>query len=233
MMAAFTRAGREVRVPRRDRKRPRVGDRPLRGSRRSLCARRVRRRGAARRARIPDRRVPVAEQHARRRLGREPRRTGAIARRSDRRDAQACRPRLPAVDPDQRARAAQGRRASAGTSNCRRSTSRSQPAIDAVHVTSYADDSTGPTDSYAPHVVGALSRLRGRGQGSRRGAGDHVRALRARRGRSCDRRRQSRLRVDGSQAAGRPRPAEQARRRSRRRRPTRASTSTAASATST
>jgi 2,4-dienoyl-CoA reductase-like NADH-dependent reductase (Old Yellow Enzyme family)/siroheme synthase (precorrin-2 oxidase/ferrochelatase) len=29
--------------------------------------------------------------------------------------------------------------------------------IDAVHVTAYADDSTGPTDSYAPHVVGALA----------------------------------------------------------------------------
>ena len=28
--------------------------------------------------------------------------------------------------------------------------------IDAVHVTAYADDSTGPTDSYAPHVVGPL-----------------------------------------------------------------------------
>ncbi len=28
--------------------------------------------------------------------------------------------------------------------------------IDAVHVTAYADDATGPTDSYAPHVVGAL-----------------------------------------------------------------------------
>jgi 2,4-dienoyl-CoA reductase (NADPH2) len=29
--------------------------------------------------------------------------------------------------------------------------------IDAVHITSYADDATGPTDSYAPHVVGSLS----------------------------------------------------------------------------
>jgi 2,4-dienoyl-CoA reductase-like NADH-dependent reductase (Old Yellow Enzyme family)/pyruvate/2-oxoglutarate dehydrogenase complex dihydrolipoamide dehydrogenase (E3) component len=29
--------------------------------------------------------------------------------------------------------------------------------IDAVHVTAYADDATGPTDSYAPHVVGPLS----------------------------------------------------------------------------
>jgi 2,4-dienoyl-CoA reductase (NADPH2) len=28
---------------------------------------------------------------------------------------------------------------------------------DAVHVTAYAEDSTGPTDSYAPHVVGPLS----------------------------------------------------------------------------
>jgi 2,4-dienoyl-CoA reductase (NADPH2) len=28
--------------------------------------------------------------------------------------------------------------------------------VDAVHVTSYADDATGPTDSYAPHVVGPL-----------------------------------------------------------------------------
>jgi 2,4-dienoyl-CoA reductase-like NADH-dependent reductase (Old Yellow Enzyme family) len=28
---------------------------------------------------------------------------------------------------------------------------------DAVHVTAYADDATGPTDSYAPHVVGPLS----------------------------------------------------------------------------
>ena len=27
---------------------------------------------------------------------------------------------------------------------------------DAVHVTAYAEDATGPTDSYAPHVVGAL-----------------------------------------------------------------------------
>jgi 2,4-dienoyl-CoA reductase-like NADH-dependent reductase (Old Yellow Enzyme family)/ribulose 1,5-bisphosphate synthetase/thiazole synthase len=30
-------------------------------------------------------------------------------------------------------------------------------SADAVHVTAYADDSTGPTDSYAPHVVGPLS----------------------------------------------------------------------------
>ena len=91
--------------------------------------------------------------------------------------------------------------------------------IDAVHVTAYADDATGPTDSYAPHVVGPLADYAAAAKARVVGAGDHLRPLRARRGRPRDRRRQGRLRLDGAQAARRPRPAEQARRGARRRRP--------------
>ena len=134
------------------------GDRAVRRRRRPLPARRVRRHRAARRPRLPDRRVPHAvDEHPHRRLGRDVENRARLLLEIDPRAARPPRRRDPALDPHQRDRAPQDRRRASSTSSCRSSSWPSREGIDAVHVTAYAstDVATGPTDGYAPHTYEA------------------------------------------------------------------------------
>ena len=205
-----------------DRERPLVGDRALRRGRRPVRPRRLRRRRAPRRPRIPHRRVPVARRTRATTVGAAPLEgPGPAARRGA--------PRDPASASATTSRSGSGSTRSSRTRpTARRFDDQLQvidlavaAGIDAVHVTAYADTTSPPAP---PTRTRRTSSARWRTtrpscQVARDGAGDHVRPLRARRGRAGLADGKADFVVDGAQAARRPRSAEQAGRRSRRRHP--------------
>ena len=235
MMRPFTQPTIEGRVPRRHRSRHRLGDRVASPSPPSAAGGRLRRHRAARRSRLPDRRVPLAvDQPPRRRLGRRRRRPGPAALRGHPGRPGPSRPRLPAVDPHQRGRAPQDRRRDLRRpARGHRSGRRRGHRRGARHRLRSTDVATGPTDSYAPHTVGSLSdyaaavRAAGRRcRSSPSGASSPTRPS----GVIAD--GQGRLRGHGPQAARRSRPARTSWPTGGPTTSAPASTSTAASATS-